>query len=847
MCITEIWTYRDCGCCYNHIILCRSYRRGGTPCFAPSIHYPRDKWLEGTATDPELAFRVFKGRTKPTEPQACPQHSIDYNSFLNPICEDCLLAEVNSLSADGIGPAPPAYADSEAASGEGLVWDSEVKVEIESQTSQDQPVPAVPVSDRSSHNSQDIDRTILDSHVEVTIESDGSSVSTDEPTSPLLSSLHTQHSSPPSTVATSPKSLGSCEKRRSASHNSPDEKDEDLSGEDLSSDLGDSDDEGADSCDDQHCQPLPSRGRSLVRGNGAVMKRSVTDPVPLLMPVEKSKSKKGLSTLKSIRSISLNFRPATKPKVHAATTEHDISLNEQNKLARSRSKNPFRAFRHRKASQNYVDTMRITPILTTLEVHSSLEVDQLSFEKPRLRPLPPRKSSMRNLGSFTDPAQAAKDRRRLPGTARRPDLSPTGSWSQNHTDQRKASGKPRFHLPVHQDVPFDAQSVFSDFEDEEPAQSSTGKSQPSNFGVPSALESAQTQPLRARIHGLETFELGLATPFPRHQEAQLSVGDQEVNKVEKAGPVVESTLLTESKPREDIAKNDFETEQHLVADEDQDQEAVSLHQNGATKAFEAHDEDTEEQSMPDPSEGFELIPLNGSEVRETAESGHTDTAKQSLAAPELNHADVRLDQIDLLEEIKTHDRGTLDSEALLLDLTDGSEEIDNYDAVTEQESVEDLEQKHEALLLGLTTQEEDDNHDGETEQHFVEDHESDQEQMFSQSIPTIKILETDQIISLYSYARKPKRKQPGKVEEVVSDDVSRTRVVSEDDEDSKISESTTPPSSPPLIEKEMSPTWSFHPPRKSSLRRLTGFNYSIKPLVDPDFPVPSLPSTTNLD
>ncbi|KIW17639.1 hypothetical protein PV08_04834 [Exophiala spinifera] len=816
MCITEIWTYRDCGCRYNHSILCRSYRRGGTPCFAPNIQYPRDKWLEGAGIDNALTFRQFKGRTKPTEPQACPQHRTVYRSFLNPVCEDCLLAGVNWLSGDGIGPVPLTYPESEAAGGEGLVWDSEVKVEIESQSLQDQPVPSTTASDMSSHNSKDIDRTILDSHVEVTIESEGSRVSACEPPPSHLSSSHGEDSWFPSTGATSPESLGSCEQRYSDS--SSEEKCEDSSGDDLSSDLGDSDDEGADSCDDQHCQHLPARGRSLVRGNGSVMKRSVTDPAPLLMPVEKSKSTRGLSTLRSIRSISLNFRSGSKTKVHAAPSEHLASGNEQCKLARSRSKNPFRAFRRRKGSQNYANTTRITHMLTTLEVHSSLEVDQLSFEKPRLRPLPPRKSSTGNLRSFTEPVQAGLGRRWFPGMAHQiQSPGPTGYCSQNHKHQEKGSHGFMCDLPVHKDVPFASQSDFSDFEPEETAQSSAEKSPPSHVVVRPTLQSSNDLPLRARIHGLETFELGLgaSTSFPSNHEAQLSALDQEVNTVENAVPMVASTAFAMSKPQENFEIHDFASKHRYVADEDQDQETVLLDPNDATREdeIEAHSEETGTPSMLDPSEGFELISLSERKANEGFESDEVETDEQYPTATEPTHATLQPTQSNHRGEAEIQKVEELESEVLLVDMIDGSERVDSHIA--------------------------------ETDQHSVEHNEPDQEQMFPESIPTIRILETDQIISLYSYARKPKRQAPEKIEEVVSDDVSEATAVSEDGDDSKISDLTTPPSSPLSIEKGTSPVWPSHPPRKSSLKRLTGFNYSLTPVVDPDFPTPSLPSTMN--
>src|ERR1700743_631840 len=92
MCVTEVWSYRECGCFYNHSVLCRPYQNQHSPCFAPNIHLHR--WLRETGVDAEMAYKQFGQRARPSEPQNCPDHRTVEKSFLNQICEDCLLAEL---------------------------------------------------------------------------------------------------------------------------------------------------------------------------------------------------------------------------------------------------------------------------------------------------------------------------------------------------------------------------------------------------------------------------------------------------------------------------------------------------------------------------------------------------------------------------------------------------------------------------------------------------------------------------------------------------------------------------------------------------------------------------------
>ncbi|KAK5284546.1 hypothetical protein LTR40_000216 [Exophiala xenobiotica] len=461
-----------------------------------------DKWLEATGLDAELAFRQFKGRTRPTEPANCPQHSTVQKTFLNPICEDCLLAEIQSLPVDGganTDPPPPAPVPP-SDNVEGLVWDSEVKVEIQSRTSQElsSSAPLTPISTvvsvsaNDATDDDDIDRRILESHVEITIEDDNCSVSADDPASPLLtSSQNEDRSSPPSSIATSPESSteADADKRYSTSPTLRSRRHEYKFHDQCPSDIGDNtDDEVGDAPGGrEHLQKAqPSRGRPPIRGggDGIIAVRRVTDPVMPLVLDARKKSNKGLPRFKSIRTLSSSFRHTSKTTKtqDPVTTESDTVPKATSKAmpmpTRSRSRNPFRAFRRRKSSRNdHAETIATTPVLHhgrdfCDSFEDEQEQVQTYLEKEKQKPAlpPPRKASRRNWRSFTDPEQQTQAR-----------------WE--------------FELSTHKDdIPFDTQSVFSDFEVEGTAGSA--------MVVPSTPDSFKVHPLRARIEGIETFDLG---------------------------------------------------------------------------------------------------------------------------------------------------------------------------------------------------------------------------------------------------------------------------------------------------------------------------------------------------
>ncbi|OAP62296.1 hypothetical protein AYL99_04499 [Fonsecaea erecta] len=185
MCITEIWSYRECGCFYNHKTLCRSYRRGQTPCCAPNIQHRVDTWLDETAGAPETCRPQLAPRAICLEPGDCPNHRVVEKSFLNQICEDCLLAELDGLpSSLGKDASARDVPNADLDNREGLIWDSEVKVEIEDSNSEPSASQSAAEASVHSREAVDEDRMILESHVEITIEDEHHNIVTKSPASP---------------------------------------------------------------------------------------------------------------------------------------------------------------------------------------------------------------------------------------------------------------------------------------------------------------------------------------------------------------------------------------------------------------------------------------------------------------------------------------------------------------------------------------------------------------------------------------------------------------------------------------------------------------------------------------
>lgn len=699
-----------------------------------------DDGLQENEVGADVPSKRVKGRTKPTEPKKCPQHRFDQKTFLNPICDDCLLAEVNSHpppdEETGLFPAAPV---THADNGEGLVWDSEVKVEIQSRISHESRVTDAPIV-VDSDGPDDVDRRILESHVEVTVEVDNYSVSgTEGPSSPLLASSQTAQSSPSSSMATSPPTSTEKQQKQFRLSPAPRRKRYGLTFHDgFSTDFEDGQDDEDDAL---HAISPPSRGRAVVRGSGSgsAAQRTVTDPITALPPVESKSSRKPMSRFKSLRSISSPFRHSPKSKQQDTVTEN---VAEKPVLKRSKSRNPFRAFRRGKSSRLPTEMDDTTPVLPTNGSRESLhELKSFGLDiKPSTRPTrPPRKSSRKDWKPIKDQSRQEIDRPSLNENSRDPaPLSPTSpSWSRDYFSDRDEDDRPILALPLEAE-PFDAQSIFSDFEVEGTAGFSQENAATPALMVPATPESSKVSPMRAMIEGIEAFDLGFdlglddgmtkelrsepGTPWDNGHQSQylgLAITSSEPELVEPNQEQVVKSASMEAGPTETLSGSPQQILPEVTtATTDQTREAAP------------------EQERPEPAETL---------VERSREPSPEDSARI----------------------ISMYGWSTNDQKG-------------------------DLGKNNEVVLE-------------------------------------------------VSEAARVSRREP-----VIEEEPSQTEEFEVDHEEkepevSTTTTTTTPPGSPTPTAKAFVATGHRHPPRKSSLKRLTGFNHTHMPFADFDFPVPRSP------
>jgi hypothetical protein len=168
MCCNEVWSYRDCGCYYNYTIQCIASRYRER--LQSSAQNQDGSWSPGVIGSDTIAnvntdelSDIFSGA------QDCPYHETVQKSFLNQICDECLLAELRTEGRLAEG-SIERQDWSDAPCEDPLIWDSQVEVFIE-QPHVEALSPALPTHPLESdavfeHQTKDI----LESHVEITIE-----------------------------------------------------------------------------------------------------------------------------------------------------------------------------------------------------------------------------------------------------------------------------------------------------------------------------------------------------------------------------------------------------------------------------------------------------------------------------------------------------------------------------------------------------------------------------------------------------------------------------------------------------------------------------------------------------
>lgn len=132
MCITQVWKYRECGCHYHHHVPCH-------PSFTANSTIPRrlkaGTHLSTASSLSDLSSTSTDGSTSTSNDSLqgpshqCSMRRIVHKSFLEPICDDCLLEELG-LQPE-LGPLLGGRDLQEGLHGEEWLLESSVEIKIE--------------------------------------------------------------------------------------------------------------------------------------------------------------------------------------------------------------------------------------------------------------------------------------------------------------------------------------------------------------------------------------------------------------------------------------------------------------------------------------------------------------------------------------------------------------------------------------------------------------------------------------------------------------------------------------------------------------------------------------------
>ncbi|KIW30371.1 uncharacterized protein PV07_06120 [Cladophialophora immunda] len=530
MCVTEIWSYRECGCFYNHTIPCRSHRREQTPCSAPNTQYAPEKWLTETSVALEVSHPLFRPRATSVEPGDCPNHRVVEKSFINQICEDCLLAELEGLpSSLGTSTVAQDGPSGNLDNGEGLIWDSEVKIEIENPNSGFSTSPSAPETSVQNQEIPDEDGRILESHVEITIEDDHHSIVAESAASSEIVAHQPSGQSQSALMQTSPSNNsrgGLCQPNSRASgskrHGCAFQKIDVVN-------LDDTDSDGGVDLQWHHRDPQPLlRGRPLMCSNlhNSQVREPDADSAPV--PGRERTGIKGFPTLQSLRSLSMSLRVG--PRSLAVASDNcgssGTGLAPSSSSAGTSSKNPFRSIRNRKSSPRIGETSGSKFVgleQPSDEVHKNIPIP----EAQNTPAIPPRKSSLKSFALFlTDDFTRTKAKVQPRSGSQFMSLtpSPTISWFRQHAESSEETNSGNQGSVSHSETDFETPSWTSDSY----TNRAGGMKAENNFLIPSIPKSSTMNTMRALIDGSIDRDAGLddqdetirQPPLPGQEQAR---------------------------------------------------------------------------------------------------------------------------------------------------------------------------------------------------------------------------------------------------------------------------------------------------------------------------------------
>ncbi|KAL2427309.1 hypothetical protein ABEF95_011542 [Exophiala dermatitidis] len=345
------------------------------------------------------------------------------------------MAELHPKHSQPANPPVPATSLVVPENGEGLIWDSEVKVEIQNDNSDTASSTTTPHVACPEDGPRGDDRRILESHIEVPIEVDSYSISAEEPSSPLSLTSHGEDSSQASSIPTSPISPDYSDRSGLTSNAYKNKRYGLTFDRPVVTEFDDADCESDSSLE----LPRPSsssagRGRALQRAN---IKGAVRCPSGPESGDSSSKSKphgSGVSRFKTLRSFSNSLIPTSKPKDERNLFDNcsTVSLAPSSTSTKSKPRSLFRGVRARKASPLIAESIEARPVPLAHAPHETIQATK-SQQTIDNSPKPPRKSSFKTWAFLK--LHDRKDKKRSNGFESQNRLrslapSPTGSWSR---------------------------------------------------------------------------------------------------------------------------------------------------------------------------------------------------------------------------------------------------------------------------------------------------------------------------------------------------------------------------------------------------------------------------------
>ncbi|KAJ9602345.1 hypothetical protein H2200_013200 [Cladophialophora chaetospira] len=460
---------------------------------------------------------TFKADRRHVLPPAYNIHWIDGSttqsptamSFLNQICEDCLLAELesaahhteNKTNTDGIP-------NTTLENGEGLIWDSEVKIEIEGVVA-GSPTNLIspdihPPAESSSCTDED-EKRIVESHVEITIEPDDHNLFAPDFCSPAFTASRHSHNPQTSPIGTSSPSTQYPIVPQPSPLTCQTENNRRAPSSELSY-IDDADDEIEHRMSTYaHKARHTTRGRPLTRSNLHNVQKCDVDaggiPEDFLGT---NNAGQAWPTLRGLRSLSSTFLSGVKSEAVENAQLSPLSQKTTSTSSKPQIKNPFRSIRGRKSSPLLHVAVVADPAPSTEPTVATTVSNLSNTEAQKERSMLPQRSTLKDFALFLmqdskrPPMTKMQSRSQHSGIFR----SATAVWSRRGINDQKECHQDDAETDYMSETAFESDSRVTSLQSEGSVSVKADEA-PSLFSMmPNIPKSSTMNTLRALIDDL---------------------------------------------------------------------------------------------------------------------------------------------------------------------------------------------------------------------------------------------------------------------------------------------------------------------------------------------------------